>query len=102
LDFLASEKIFNKEHLKFGGKPLSSLTRCSRDSSYAIGNPRDEFPFVHMDLLSPKSASEVVSIMMTNTFIVEEKMVEIEQNIIFLMKAIKDRDLQIATLMNKL
>ena len=55
-----------------------------------------------MDLLSPKSASEVVSIMMTNTFIVEEKMVEIEQNIIFLMKAIKDRDLQIATLMNKL
>ena len=55
-----------------------------------------------MDLLSPKSASEVVSIMMTNTSIVEEKMVETEQNIILLTKAIEDRDLQIATLMNKL
>ena len=102
MDFLASEKIFNKEHLKSGGKPLSSFIRRSRDSSYVIGNPRDEFPFVHMDLLSPKSASEVMSIMMTNTSIVEEKMVEIEQNIILLTKAITYRDLQIATLMNKL
>lgn len=39
--------------------------------------------------------------MMTNTFIVEEKMVEMEQNIILLTKALRDRDIQIATLMSK-
>ena len=107
LDFLTSEKIFNKElsnlkHLKFGAKPPCSFTRsCSHDSSYVIRRPRAEFPLVHMDLLSPQSSSKVVSIMMTNTFIVEEKMVEMEQNIILLTKALRDRDIQIATLMSK-
>ena len=40
--------------------------------------------------------------MMTNTFTMEEKMAEIEQRVVFLIKALEDKDLQIATLMNKL
>ena len=40
--------------------------------------------------------------MMTNTSTMEEKMVEMEQRIVLLTKALKDKDLQIATLMNKL
>ena len=108
LDFLAREKIFNKElstleHLKSRGKSPSSFARsCSHDSSYVIGRPRAKLLWVHMDLLSPQSSSEVVSIMMTNTSTIKEKIVEMEQNIILLTKALKDMDLQIATLMNKL
>ena len=40
--------------------------------------------------------------MMTNTTTMEEKMAEMEQRVVFLTKALKDKDLQIATLMNKL
>ena len=40
--------------------------------------------------------------MMTNTSTMEEKMAEMEQKIILLTKALEDKDLQIATLMNKL
>ena len=40
--------------------------------------------------------------MMTNTFTMEEKMAEMEQRVVLLTKALEDKDLQIATLMNKL
>ena len=40
--------------------------------------------------------------MMTNTSIVEEKMVEMEQRVILLTKALEDKDVKIATLMKKL
>ena len=40
--------------------------------------------------------------MMTNTSTMEEKMVEMEQRIVLLTKALEDKDLQIATFMNKL
>ena len=40
--------------------------------------------------------------MMINTFTMEEKMAEMEQKVVFLTKALEDKDLQIATLMNKL
>ena len=40
--------------------------------------------------------------MMTNTSTMEEKMAEMEQRVILLTKALGDKDLQIATLMNKL
>ena len=39
---------------------------------------------------------------MTNTFTMEEKMVEMEQRVVHLTKALEDKDLQIAALMNKL
>ena len=97
------KELSNLEHLKSGGKPPSSFTRsCSHDSSYVVGKPKDELPFVHMDLLSPESSFEVVSIMMNNTSTIEKKMIEMKQNSILLTKALEDKDLQIATLMNKL
>ncbi|KAK4592997.1 hypothetical protein RGQ29_017223 [Quercus rubra] len=43
-----------------------------------------------------------MSVMMTNTFTMEEKMAEMEQRVVLLTKALEDKDLQIATLMNKL
>ena len=43
-----------------------------------------------------------MSVMMTNTSTMEEKMVEMEQRVVLLTKALEDKDLQIATLMNKL
>ena len=43
-----------------------------------------------------------MSRMMTNTSTMEEKMVEMEQRVVLLTKALEDKDLQIATIMNKL
>ena len=40
--------------------------------------------------------------MMTNTSTMEEKMAEMEQRVILLTKALEDKDVKIATLMNKL
>ena len=40
--------------------------------------------------------------MMTNTSTMEEKMAKMEQRVVLLTKALEDKDLQIATLMNKL
>ena len=40
--------------------------------------------------------------MMTNTSTMEEKIVEMEQRVVLLTKALEDKDLQIATLINKL
>ena len=40
--------------------------------------------------------------MMTNTSTMEEKMAEMEQRVVLLTKALEDKDLQIAILMNKL
>ena len=40
--------------------------------------------------------------MMTNTSTMEEKMAEMEQRVILLTKALEEKDVKIATLMNKL
>ena len=40
--------------------------------------------------------------MMTNPSTMEEKMVEMQQKVVLLIKALEDKDLQIATLINKL
>ena len=91
------------EHLKYGGKSPSSYTRSwSRDLFPIKGNPKDEISRAHFKSLSSPSSWEVVSVMMTNTFTMEEKMAEMEQRVVFLTKALEDKDLQIATLMNKL
>ena len=41
-------------------------------------------------------------VMMTNTSTMEEKMAEMEQRVILLTKALEEKDVKIATLMNKL
>ena len=91
------------EHLKYGGKSPSSFTRIwSHDLSPIKGNPKDEISHAHFKSLSSPSSWEIVSVMMTNTSTMEEKMAEMEQRVVLLTKALEDKDLQIATLMNKL
>ena len=94
LDPLARNKVINKDIstlklLEYGGKSLSSFTRSwSHDFSPTAGNPKDEISCAYF--------------MITNTSAMEEKMAEMEQRIVLLIKALEDKDLQIANLMNKL
>ena len=82
------------EHLKYGGKSPSSVTRSwSQDFSPINGNPKDEISCAHFKSLSSPSSWEVVSVMMTNTSTMEEKMAEIEQKVVLLTKALEDKDL---------
>ena len=90
------------EHLKYGGKSPSSFTRSwLHDFSPIVGNSKDEISLVHFNSLSSPSSWKVVSVMTTNTSTMEKKMAEMEQRVILLTKALEDKDLQIATLMNK-
>ena len=108
LDPLTRNKLINKdistlEHLKYGGKSLSSFIRSWSHDFFPIkGSPKDEISHAHFKSLSSPSSWEVVSVMMTNTSTMEEKMAKMEQRVILLTKALGDKDLQIATLMNKL
>ena len=84
LDPLARNKVINKdistlEHLKYRGKSLFSFTRSwLHDFSLTEGNPKDEISCAHFNSLSSPSSWEVVSVMMTNTSTMEEKMAEME------------------------
>ena len=108
LDPLIRNKVINKdistlEHIKYGGKSPSSFTRSwSHNFSPFKGNPKDEISRAHFKSLSSPSSWEIMSVMMTNTSNMEEKMAEMEQRVALLTKALEDKDLQIATLMNKL
>ena len=108
LDSLARNKVINKdistlEHLKHGGKSPSSFTRSwSHDFSPIKGNPKDEISCAHFKSLSSPSSWEVVLVMITNTSTLEEKIAKMEQRVVLLIKALEDKDVQIATLMNKL
>ena len=99
LNPLVRNKVINKdistlEHLKYGGKSPSAFTKsCSHNFSPIKGNPKDEISLAHFKSLSSPSSWEVASIMMTNTFTMEEKMAEIKQRVVFLIKALEDKDL---------
>ena len=91
------------EHLKYRGKSPSSFTRSwSHDFSPIKRNPKDKISRVDFKSLSSPSSWEVVSVMMTNTSTMEEKMAKMEQRVVLLTKTLEDKDIQIATLMNKL
>ena len=108
LDPLTRNKVINKdistlEHLKYGGKSPSSFTKSwSHNFTPTEGNPKDEISHAYFNSLPSPSSWEIVSIMMTNTSTMEEKMVEMEQRVILLTKALEEKDVKIATLMNKL
>ena len=84
LDPLIRNKVINKdisslEHLKYGGKSPSSFTRSwLHDFSLIKGNQKDEISRAHFKSLSSPSSWEVVSVMMTNTSTMEDKMAEME------------------------
>lgn len=65
-------------------------------------NLRNEVPLTHPISSFSPSHLEVMPAMMTNTSTMEEKMAEIEQRIILLTKSLEEKDVKIATLMNKL
>ena len=98
LDPLTRNKVINKdistlEHLKYGGKSPSSFMRSwSQDFSPTKGNPKNEISQAYINSLSSPSSWEVVSVMMINTFTMEEKMAEMEQRVVFLTKALEDKD----------
>ena len=82
------------EHLKYGGKSPSSFTRSwSHDFSPIKGRPKDEIAHAHFKSLSSPSSWEVVSVIMTNTSTMKEKIAEMEQRVVLLTKALEDRDL---------
>ena len=84
LNPLTRNKVINKdistlEHLKYGGKSPSSFARSwSHDFSPTEGNPKDEISRAHFNSLPSPSSWEVVSVMMTNTSTMEEKIAEME------------------------
>ena len=65
-------------------------------------NLRNKVPLTHPVSSFSPSYIEVMPVMMTNTSTMEEKMVEIEQMVTLLTKALEEKDVKIATLMNKL
>ena len=65
-------------------------------------NLRNEVPLTHLVSSFSPSYIEVMPVMMTNTSTMEEKMAEMEQRVTLLTKAFEEKDVKIATLMNKL
>ena len=65
-------------------------------------NLRNQVPLTHPVLSFSPSYIEVMPMMMTDTSTMEEKMVEMEQRVTLLTKALEEKDVKIATLMNKL
>ena len=99
LDPLTRNKVINKdvstlEHLKYGGKSLSSFTKIWLHNFSSIEwNPKDEISHAHFNSLPSPSSWEVVSVMMINTSTMEEKMAEMKQMVVLLTKALEDKDL---------
>ena len=96
LEFIANRKATAKDSsvskdLKIDNE--SSLTKTfSINSSPVIRNLRNEVLLTHLVSSFSPSYLEVM----------EKKMAEMEQRVILLTKALKDKDVKIATLMNKL
>ena len=65
-------------------------------------NLRNEVPLTHPVSSFSPSYLEVMLVMMTNTSTMEEKMAKMEQKVILFTKALKEKNVKIATLMNKL
>ena len=81
----------------------SSPTKTfSINSSLVMRNLRNEVPLTHLVSSFSPSHIEVMPVMMTNTSTMEEKMAEMEQRVTLLTKAFEEKDVKIATLMNKL
>ena len=81
----------------------SSPTKTfSINFSLVMRNLRNEVPLTHLVSSFSPSYIEVMPVMMTNTSTMEEKMAEMEQRVTLLTKAFEEKDVKIATLINKL
>ena len=106
LDFLANRKATTKDSSTSKDLEInneSSPTKTfSINSSPVMRNLRNEVPLTNPVSSFSPSYIEVMPVMMTNTSTMEEKMVEMEQRVTLLTKALEEKDVKIATLMNKL
>ena len=106
LNFLAKKKVATKDSsfskvLEIDNESSTTKT-FSINSSPMMRNLRNEVPLIHPISSFSPSYLEVMPVMITNTSTMEEKMMEIEQKVAFLTKTLEDKDVTIATLMNKL
>ena len=106
LDSLANGKATTKDSsiskdLEINNESSPTKT-FSINSSRMIRNLRNEVPLTHPISSFSPSYIKAMPVMMTNTSTMEEKMVEMEQRVTLLTKALEEKDVKIATLMNKL
>ena len=96
LDFLANRKATTKDSSTSKDLEISNESSPTKtfsiNSSPVMRNLRNEVPLTHPVSSFSPSYLEVM----------EKKMAEMEQRVILLTKALKDKDVKIATLMNKL
>ena len=106
LDFLANRKATTKDSSTSKDLEISNESSPTKtfsiNSSPMMRNLRNEVPLTHPISSFSPSYIEVMPVMMTNTSTMEEKMAEMEQRVTFLIKALEEKDVKIATLMNKL
>ena len=106
LDFLANRKATTKDSYILKDLEISNESSPTKtfsiNSSPVMRNLRNEVPLTHPVSSFSPSYLEVMLVMMTNTSTMEEKMAEMEQKVILFTKALKEKDVKIATLMNKL
>ena len=106
LDFLANRKAIAKDSSVLKDLEISNESSPTKtfsiNSSPVMRNLRNEVPLTHPVSSFSPSYIEVMLVMMTNTSTMEEKMDEMEQRVILLTKALEEKDVKIATLMNKL
>ncbi|XP_050281542.1 uncharacterized protein LOC126722433 [Quercus robur] len=106
LKFYVWKKVAAKDSSVSKGLEINNESSTTKtffiNSSPVMRNLRNEVPLIHP--VSPISPSylEVMPVMMTDTSTMEEKMIEMEQKVAFLTKTLEDKDVKIATLMNKL
>ena len=106
LEFLVNKKATSKDwsvskDLEINNESSTTKT-FSINSSPMMRNLRNEVPLIHPVSSFSPSYLEIMPVMMTNTSTMEEKMIEMEKKVAFLTKTLEDRDVNIATLKNKL
>ena len=106
LDSLANRKATTKDSSTSKDLEISNESSPTKtfsiNSSPVMRNLRNEVPLTHPVSSFSPSYMEVMPVMMTNTSTMEEKMAEMEQRVTLLTKALEEKDVKIATLMNKL
>ena len=106
LDSLANRKATTKNSSTSKDLEISNESSPTKtfsiNSSPMMRNLRNEVPLTHLVSSFSPSHIEVMPVMMTNTSTMEEKMAEMEQRVTLLTKAFEEKDVKIATLINKL
>ena len=94
---------FILEDLVIGGKSSYSALTTKSSTTLCLGSSPGSFEEVTSSIFSRSSSRTIfMSAMMTETTTIDEKIAEMGRAIAKLTKTVEEKDLQIATLMNKL